>query len=364
MTDQNSTTQGSSFLTHLIELRDVLLKIVIAVAIVFVCLIPFAQDLFTWLADPLKSAMGDKNLLAISPITPFLTPYKLALLAAFLIALPYVFYQMWSFVAPGLYKHEKKLVVPLLVSSVSLFYLGIAFAYYVLLPMMFSVLQGFTPEGVDATPDIAAYLDFVMMIFIAFGFGFEMPIATILIISSGMSTAENLAKNRPYIIVGAFIVGMLLTPPDVISQIMLAIPIWLLFELGLITSKLFNKRVEEAGREKEAMEKADREKIDNDNTALAGAGALAASEALDVPDDIDPTGTTPDDNNDDLLWEDEKYTYEDDASVNLDDEEEYRPLTDDEMEAEIERIEAEFDSMEKDTPEDDDTDDNNTKNNN
>ena len=285
-TDNSKTAepQEMGFLAHLLELRDRLLRVVMVVGIAFLCLFPFAQELYQWLATPVL-AQG-QGMIATGPIAPVFIPYKVALLTAFLIALPYVFYQLWSFVAPGLYRHEKRLIIPLLSSSIALFYLGIAFAYYLLLPMVFKVVQAMTPDGVMAVPDISAYLDFVMMIFIAFGFGFEMPIATILLISTGMTTAEKLGKKRPYIIVGAFIVGMLLTPPDIISQVMLAIPMWILFEIGLFASRFFTKEIKEATKAKEKMEAEERSAMDAAaiGTATATAAATATSSAIESSD--------------------------------------------------------------------------------
>jgi len=277
---------ASGFLSHLIELRDRLLRTVIVVSVAFIALFPFAKDIYNWLAAPLVNQ--GQEMLIIGPVAPFLVPMKLTLLVAFLITLPYLFYQLWSFVAPGLYKHEKRLVYPLLASSIFLFYLGIAFVYYLLLPMMFQIIPTFAPDIAKYSPDIAQYLDFTMMMFIAFGFGFEMPIATILLISTGMTTAESLQQKRPYIIVAAFVVGMFLTPPDVISQIMLAVPMWLLFEIGLIFSKFFDVRIKEASKA--------REDIDSSDQTTATASATTATIAADK------------------LWEDDKYTYEEDSS--------------------------------------------------
>lgn len=338
-------TPLTGFLSHLLELRDRLLRMAMVLGVVFIALFPFAQDLYHWLAAPVLAQGG--NMIATGPIAPVLVPYKVALLAAFLISLPYIFYQMWSFIAPGLYKHEKRLIVPLLSSSVALFYVGIAFAYYLLLPMVFKVVQVMTPVGVDPIPDISAYLDFVMMIFIAFGFGFEMPIATILIVSTGVISAKELSKKRPYVVVGAFIVGMLLTPPDVISQLMLAIPMWLLFEIGLFLSKYFVDEVKAAGKARERLETKEREEEDADRnlmataTAAAAASTAAAATSASDTDSSDGNNASTTEDNNSILWEDEKYTYEDDSDVNLDDEEEYVPMTDEEMEAELDRIEAE-----------------------
>lgn len=330
--DPSSAEAGSmGFLAHLIELRDRLLRIVLVLGVIFIILFPFAQDLYEWLAAPVLS-QTTAGMIATGPIAPVFIPYKVALLAAFLIALPYIFYQMWSFVAPGLYKHEKRLVVPLIVSSVTLFYAGIAFAYYLLLPMIFKVVQAMTPEGVSAMPDISAYLDFVMMIFIAFGFGFEMPIATILIISTGMISAKELGKKRPYVVVGAFVIGMLLTPPDIISQIMLAIPMWLLFELGLFLSRFFKQELKAASNARAELDKLERDKMDKEDAHTAKLAARSSVAAA-------ATASAQGNANNAPMWEDEDYIYEDDDGVNLD-EEDYIPLTEEEMEAELDRIEA------------------------
>jgi sec-independent protein translocase protein TatC len=283
----------SSFVAHLFELRDRLLKMVIAIGIFFIILAPFAKHIYSIFAKPLSDTLPDGVTMLITGVAaPLLVPYKLVLMAAFLIALPYVFYQAWHFVAPGLYKHEKRLVFPLLTSSVLLFYCGIAFAYFVLLPMMFTVIPMFTPDAATYSPDIGSYLDFVMMMFIAFGFSFEMPIATILLISTGTTTAEKLAEKRPYVIVGAFVVGMILTPPDVISQILLAVPMWILFELGLFLSKFFNKRVEEAGVAREERSQAEADEADRQAEELeAGDDSIDQSPKAS----IDAAGTDPSD---------------------------------------------------------------------
>ncbi len=314
------TAEEQGFLAHLIELRNHLLRIVISIFIVFIFLAPFAQTLFDWLAEPLI-AQGQK-LVIIGVAAPFLIPYKFAFMLAFLIALPYVFYQVWGFVAPGLYKHEKKLIFPLLSSSVFLFYLGVAFVYFALLPMMFTVLPLFAPSSATYSPDIANYLDFVIMMFLAFGFAFEMPIATILVITTGMTSRENLAQKRPYVIVGAFVIGMILTPPDMISQIMLAVPMWLLFELGLVSSILFKQRIKEAVKYRDKMQ--EEKHIDSANAMVASGSAAAVNEAANK------------------LWEDENYEYEE-----YDDEDDYKQLTDEELDAELERIEAEEEAEEK-----------------
>jgi len=237
-------------LTHLVELRDRLVKIIIVVAVIFACLVPFANEVYLFVAEPLHRILPkDQNMIATGVISPFLTPFKLCLMVAFYIAIPFVLYQVWGFVAPGLYKHEKKLVMPLAVSSTILFYAGMLFAYYVVFPLVFPFLAGTTPDGIAYTPDIKDYLNFALKLFFAFGVAFEVPIATILFVKTGMTTTESLANKRPYIIIGAFVLGMLLTPPDIISQTLLAIPMWLLFELGLIFARRMNKKTSDASED-------------------------------------------------------------------------------------------------------------------
>ncbi|HEB96490.1 MAG TPA: twin-arginine translocase subunit TatC [Sedimenticola thiotaurini] len=238
------------FVSHLLELRDRLLRAVIAVGIVFVALFPFANDIYVWVAEPLMRALPEgTSMIATGVASPFLTPFKLTLMAAIILAMPYILYQLWAFIAPGLYKHEKKLVVPLVISSTLLFYLGMLFAYFVVFPLVFAFLTGTAPEGVEVATDISNYLDFILTLFFAFGMAFEMPIATIILVWMGVTTPEKLTSKRPYIIVGVFALGMLLTPPDVISQTLLAVPMWILFELGVLFSRFFVRNKEEGETE-------------------------------------------------------------------------------------------------------------------
>ena len=239
---QDIDGKEQSLLDHLIELRDRLLHMVLAVLVLFLALFPFSEQIFTTVAQPLLALMPEgTSMIATSVTSPFLVPFKLVLLAAVLLAVPYLLHQLWAFVAPGLYSHEKRLAAPLLISSVLLFYCGIAFAYFVVFPLLFAFFIAVAPEGVAVMTDIGQYLDFIIAIFFAFGIAFEVPVATFLLILAGATTADNMAKKRPYIIVGAFVIGMLLTPPDVISQSLLAIPMWALFEIGLIMSRIFIK---------------------------------------------------------------------------------------------------------------------------
>jgi sec-independent protein translocase protein TatC len=238
------------FISHLVELRDRLLRIVLVVALVFLALVPFANTLFTALSGPLTAHLPEgSSMVAIEVASPFLTPFKLSLVLAVFIAMPFLLYQAWAFVAPGLYRHERRLVMPLMVSSTVLFYAGAAFAYFVVFPLVFKFLTSTAPAGVAVMTDISRYLDFVLTLFFAFGLAFEVPVLTVLLVWTGMATQDGLRQKRPYIIVGAFVVGMLLTPPDIISQTLLAVPVLLLFELGIIFSGWFVAQKAEQGED-------------------------------------------------------------------------------------------------------------------
>lgn len=225
-------------ISHLIELRDRMLRGLLAVAIFAAILLPFSNDLYHFLAEPLLVHLPESStMIATEVASPFLIPFKLTLSISILLAVPVLLYQLWAFVAPALYDSERKLVFPLLFASTILFFLGIAFAYFVVFPLIFGFFTQAAPEGVAIMTDISSYLDFVLKLFFAFGLAFEVPVATLLLIWTGVSTVESLAEKRPYIIVGAFVLGMLLTPPDIISQTLLALPVWLLFELGLLSAR-------------------------------------------------------------------------------------------------------------------------------
>jgi sec-independent protein translocase protein TatC len=243
--------EEASFFSHLIELRERLLKAVLAVGVVLLCLLPFANKLYAWLAEPLlRNLPAGGQLVAIEVASPFFTPLKLAFCTALVVAMPVVLYQLWAFVAPGLYRHEKRLGLPLLVSSVVLFYLGGAFAYFLVLPMVFSFLARITPQGVAMMTDISKYLDFVLVIFFAFGLCFEVPVAVVILVALGWVTPRQLTESRGYVIVGAFVVAAILTPPDVVSQIMLAIPMCLLYEVGIVAARaVANRPADTAGRD-------------------------------------------------------------------------------------------------------------------
>jgi sec-independent protein translocase protein TatC len=228
---------------HLTELRDRLLRAILAVLIAFILLFPFANDIYAFVSQPLRDLLPEgSTMIATEVASPFLTPFKLSLVLAIFAAIPVILYQLWAFIAPGMYKQEKRIAFPLLASSVVLFYAGAAFAYFVVFPLIFAFFTSVGPAGVAVMTDINRYLDFVLKLFFAFGVAFEIPIAAVILIWSGVTTPDALAKKRPFIIVGCFVFGMLLTPPDVISQSLLAIPMWMLFELGVFFGRMIKKR--------------------------------------------------------------------------------------------------------------------------
>ncbi len=295
------------FMAHLIELRDRVLRIVVVVIAIFLVLFFFANDLYHIVAAPLLSKLPEgSTMIATGVAAPFLTPFKLSLVASIFLAIPYIFYQFWSFVAPGLYNHEKRLALPLIASSVVLFYAGILFSFYVVFPLMFAFFTATTPEGVAMMTDISQYLDFILKMFFAFGVAFEVPIFTIVLTITGVTDADKLAEKRPYVIVGSFVIGMLLTPPDIVSQTLLAIPIWLLFELGIVFSRIIGRR--KAREEQE--QKRNKTEIKTDPSSQQEPVAKASAE-----DSSQETG--------DL------------------DEPRYQAMTDAEMEAELDAIERE-----------------------
>ncbi len=235
---ENRAHGENSLIGHLTELRDRLLKAVLSVVIIFIGLAYFANDLYEILSKPLlKNYPEGGTMIATGVASPFFAPFKLTMVLSVFLAMPFILNQIWQFIAPGLYQHEKKMAAPLLISSVFLFYGGVAFAYFVLFPLALPFFIGTAPEGVKVMTDINSYLDFALTIFFAFGVAFEIPIVTVLLIWSGITTREKLSEKRPYVILGVFVIGMLLTPPDVISQTVLAIPMWLLYEAGLLFSR-------------------------------------------------------------------------------------------------------------------------------
>lgn len=271
----NAPEPSETFISHLIELRTRLVRSIIAVVAVFVCLFPFAKELYALLANPLLASLPKGGqMIATDVTTPFFVPMKVAMMTAFLIALPYVLYQIWAFVAPGLYSHEKRLGAPLVAASTLLFLCGMAFAYFLVFPVVFGFVTSVAPEGVAVMTDINKYLDFVITLFLAFGVTFEVPVAVIVLVKMGIVSVEKLKEVRPYVIVGAFVIGAIFTPPDVISQIMLAVPLWLLYEVGILVASMLSKPVkaeetepyrpmndEEMERELDAIEHSDDSKV-------------------------------------------------------------------------------------------------------
>lgn len=245
MSEQTSdqTQHSLPLITHLLELRDRVLKVVVVVLAIFLSLVYFSNDIYHYIAIPLTSQLPEgSSMIATGVATPFFTPIKLTIVLSIFVAIPAILYQVWAFIAPGLYKHEQKLVAPLVISSALLFYLGMVFSYYVVFPLVFSFFTSTAPEGVTIATDISSYLDFVLKLFFAFGLAFEIPVATLLLCWTGATTPDSLRAKRPYIVVAAFIFGMLLTPPDVISQTLLAVPMLILFELGLLFARFYVKK--------------------------------------------------------------------------------------------------------------------------
>ncbi|BCI74965.1 twin-arginine translocase subunit TatC [Vibrio cholerae] len=248
----SSVEQTQPLISHLLELRNRLLKAVAAVVVIFIGLIYFSNEIYEFVSKPLVERLpAGATMIATDVASPFFTPLKLTLIAAVFLAVPFILYQVWAFVAPGLYKHERRLIFPLLVSSSLLFYCGVAFAYFVVFPLVFGFFTAISLGGVEFATDIASYLDFVLALFLAFGIAFEVPVAIILLCWTGATTPKSLSEKRPYIIVGAFVVGMLLTPPDMISQTLLAIPMCLLFEVGLFFARFYTRDEPDEAQEDE-----------------------------------------------------------------------------------------------------------------
>ncbi len=237
--EEDNQDQAMPLVAHLTELRDRLLHSVLAVLLIFIGLFYFANDIYAFVSAPLRDLLPEgATMIATEVASPFLAPFKLTMVVAVFLAMPYILHQTWRFIAPALYRSERRLALPILVSSIVLFYGGLAFAYYVVFPLIFAFFSSVTPEGVSVMTDINSYLNFVLKLFFAFGIAFEIPIATVLLISAGVTSADALAAKRPYVVVVCFIAGMLLTPPDIISQTLLAIPVWLLFEVGLFFGRM------------------------------------------------------------------------------------------------------------------------------
>jgi sec-independent protein translocase protein TatC len=284
MSEEDSEQSAiGSLMSHLVELRDRVVRMVVAVLAIFACLFYWANDIYVFLAEPLTRHLPEgSNMIAIDVASPFLTPFKLVLMLSVFLAMPVILYQCWAFVAPGLYANEKRIAGPLLVSSILLFYAGVAFAYFVVFPLVFGFFTRVGPEIVSISTDIGRYLDFVLALFFGFGLAFEVPIATIILVAIGITKPKKLSEKRPYIIVGAFVVGMLLTPPDVISQVLLALPMWLLFEAGLIASKMIF-----ADREFDEDDEDEAEDEPEVKTAAAATGDDAPLSAEEMEAELD-----------------------------------------------------------------------------
>lgn len=251
MSESSSTAQEKelSLVDHLIELRDRILKCIVAIVVLFLALFYFDDKIYTFIAQPLIDVLPEGgSMIAIDPIAPFLAPFKLTFYAAVLVAMPYILYQIWSFIAPGLYKNEKTVAIPLFISSVALFYAGVAFARFLLFGVIFEFIMSVNPDIITYTPDITSFLSFTLTIFFAFGVAFEIPIAVFIFIWAGIAEPDSLVEKRPYVIIGCFVVAMLLTPPDPFTQPMLAIPMWMLFEVGVIAGRIIVKKKEEEER--------------------------------------------------------------------------------------------------------------------
>ena len=271
-----------SLIQHLLELRDALTKGILAIVIMFLILFPFANELYIYISEPLNRYLPeDTSMIATGVASPFLTPFKLSFVLAIYLAMPFLFYQIWKFISPALYTHEKQLLGPILFSSTFLFYAGGLFAYYIVFPLVFGFLSTTAPDGVTIATDIALYLDFVIKMFFAFGIAFEVPIVVVVLILTGMVSVDKLKHARPYVVVGAFVIGMLLTPPDIISQTLLAVPMWLLYEAGVIIGDLVKKRRDIAKAEREAAEEE------------AFQASLRSDPPADHNDDEDPEPTPP-----------------------------------------------------------------------
>jgi len=318
LTNPEASGQEQPFVAHLMELRDCLMRMLVAVLVAFLVLFPFANDIYIYVATPLMAQLPEgTSMIATQVASPFLTPFKLVLVSAVFLSMPYLLFQLWSFVAPGLYSHEKQLAISLLFSSILLFYLGMVFAYYAVFPLVFAFLTGTAPEGVAVMTDISHYLDFVLTLFFAFGIAFEIPVATILLVAAGITTPEDLARKRPYLIVGVFVVGMLLTPPDVISQTLLALPMWILFELGVLASRFFQQR-------RKASEAAQATAATGGTSA---GGGSPPGEGLNTGPTVSPGGQGG------KSGGEEKLIGRDLAGGNPLDPERFRPLTEEELDA-------------------------------
>lgn len=243
--EDNDVDKGQPLVEHLIELRSRILRSLVAIVVIFLPLFYFANDIYLFVSEPLRKFLPEgTSMIATEVASPFLTPFKLTLVLSVFVAMPYILHQLWSFISPGLYANEKRVSLPLLLSSIVLFYAGILFAFFIVFPLVFGFFTSVAPEGITVMTDINRYLDFVLKLFFAFGLAFEIPIATVLLVWTGATDVESLKRKRPYVVVGCFVVGMLLTPPDIISQVLLALPMWVLYECGILFATTLGRRKE------------------------------------------------------------------------------------------------------------------------
>lgn len=317
--------QEMTLVQHLLDLKTSLTRSILAIIVFFIILFPFANEIYTYISEPLTRYLPEgTSMIATAVASPFLTPFKLSFVLSIYLAMPYLLYQLWRFIAPALYQHERQLVAPLLFFSSFLFYAGGLFAYYVVFPLVFGFLSQTAPEGVTIATDISLYLDFVIKMFFAFGMAFEVPIVTILLIVSGMTQPEKLSHSRPYIVVGAFVIGMLLTPPDIISQTLLAVPMWLLFELGLIIGTIVKKR------------RSENKILDED-------------EEFDASDETAKTPVTPSDStqaNNTTTHSETEYDFDDRYADQVDDDLDWDAEFDN-IDSEMRKLEQDYDARQK-----------------
>ncbi len=331
--DSETGSEGSladqSFVSHLVELRDRLLRVVLVMLVLFIIAMFFYDAIYTFFSTVIKEITGAK-LTVIDPLSPVMLMIKISFTASFFVSMPYILYQLWSFVAPGLYQHERRLVVPLLVSSVVLFYFGVAFARFVALPLMFKFIAGLVPADAAMAPDIMLYFDRVIKLLFAFGIAFEVPVATIIIVWAGLTTPEKLQEKRPYIIVGVFVVAMFLTPPDAWSQVLLAVPMWLLFELGVVLSRMYSGNKEQQEDEENTITPFREPDDEPPAGGPASTGIVAGAGKVSGSAGAEDTGQG-----------------EDDSAAETQYPQDYRPLTEEELDAELDRFDEEMEALDK-----------------
>jgi len=341
---EDSPSKDQGFVSHLLELRDRLIRVVLVVLILFGIAFTFWIDIYDYLSAMVKTLDGNTEIKwqNISPAGGFFTAIRISTAAAFFVAMPYIFFQLWNFVAPGLYQHERKLVVPILSGGIGLFYLGILFARYVVLPIFYGFAGLWIPSNTENIYDIMKYLDFNIKMFFAFGIAFQVPIVTIVLVWGGISTPESLRQKRPYVIVGAFVVGMLLTPPDVVSQVLLAIPMWILFELGILVSQAYYKPNKDDEDDDDPDDSTPRS--GGPSGGIPGSAAAASAEADKFAEEGNKT-ESDEVSNKDAFADDESMVVSSEGGMDYP--YDYKPLNDDELDAELDRFDEEMDALEE-----------------